>query len=263
MDLQKATEAMNTASFSNFDGYDPIEEDSTFDPQQPNNYAGGGAGTTKRVARGGTRTMGSFQITVTNTNTSAVNFELFNYMRSYERIANSSRYGSLVPGSSAETQIVDRAGGSSNQQLWGYNHESAGVETQDIVGWLPNGDLIHNFNVGSSGNLVITCSELPYRSLVEYTSTGALRIAKMRLEVSDVTQINRNIIWSKKTIFGVETTNNLSVGRNRSPYQFNPNLVDINMPFTITAETALLYAIGGSQNLNLTFYVESFTRPNI
>lgn len=264
MDLSRATQAMNTASFSNFDGYDPDPSADNFDPEMVNAYTGAGAGTTRKVARGGTSTMGSFSITITNTNTNAVNFELFNYMRSYERIANSSRYGSLVPGNSAQTQIVDIAGGSSNGQLFGYNHLAIqGSNTQDIVAWLPSGALIHNFNTGSNGNLTIDCQELPYRSLLEYTSTGALYIQKLRLEVSDATQINRNIIWTKKNIFGVETSNNLAISRNKSAFQFQPNIVEINMPFSLTAETALLYSIGGSQNLTLTFFVGSFTRPNI
>lgn len=268
MDLSRATQAMNQASFSNFDGYDPDASADTFDPEMVNAYVGAGTGTTRKQARGGTATMGSFSITVTNTNTNAVNFELFNYMRSYERIANSSRYGSLVPGGSAQTQIVDVNGGTSNAQFYGYNHLAiqgapATVATQDIVAWLPSGALIHNFNTGSNGNLTIDCQELPYRSLLEYTSTGALYIQKLRLEVSDSTQINRNIIWTKKNIFGVETSNNLAISRNKSAFQFQPNIVEINMPFALTAETALLYSIGGSQNLTLTFYVSSFVRPNI
>lgn len=265
MDLKQAVRNMNQASFSSFDGSDSYEPDPSdaFDPAFPNQYVGAGAGTTKKRSTGGRSTQGSFQITVTNTNTSAVNFELFNYMRSYERIANSSRYGNLIPASSAETQVVDTAGGTSNQQLYGYNHKAAGVTSQDIVAWNTAGSLIHNFNVGSAGNLLIECAELPYRSLVEYTSTGALSIASMRLEVSDESQINRTLTWSKKNIFGVEVSNNLSIARNKSAYQFQPKIVEVNMPFVITAETALLYSIGGSQNLTLTFYVNSFTRPNV
>lgn len=267
MNLDNAIRTMNQSAFSNYEGsdnYEPNPSDS-FDPAFVNQYAGAGAGTTRKVATGGRSTQGSFQITVTNTNTNAVNFELFNYMRSLERIANSSRYGSLVPASSAESQIVDVAGGSSNGILYGYNHKSAGPTgwSQDIVAWQNDGSLIHNYNVGSNGNLVIQCAELPYRSLLEYTSTGALSIASLRLEVSDETQINRTLVWSKKNIFGVEVSNNLSIARNKSAYQFQPKIVEVNMPFVITAETALLYSIGGSQNLTLTFYVNSFTRPNV
>jgi hypothetical protein len=272
MDLNQAVRNMNQASFNSFEGgsdnYEPDPTES-FDPAFPNQYVGRGAGTTKRQATGGRNTQGSFQITVTNTNTNPVNFELFNYMRSLERIENASRYGSLVPASSSETIVADVNGGTNNVQNYGYFHKSAVVSgsvsgyPQDICAWQKDGSLIHNYNVGSNGNLVIQCAELPYRSLLEYTSTGALSIASLRLEVSDETQINRTLIWSKKNIFGVEVSNNLSISRNKSAYQFQPKIVEVNMPFVITAETALLYSIGGSQNLTLTFYVNSFTRPNV
>ena len=272
MNLDNAIRTMNQSAFNNMDGsedsYEPNPSDS-YDPNMNNSYVGRGAGYTKRQATGGRSTQGSFQITVTNTNASAVNFELFNYMRSLERIANASRYGSLVPASGAETIVADVNGGTNNVQNYGYFHKAAVVSgtvggyPQDICAWQNDGSLIHNYNVGSAGNLVIQCAELPYRSLLEYTSTGALSIASLRLEVSDETQINRTLVWQKKNIFGVEVSNNLSISRNKSAYQFQPKIVEVNMPFVITAETALLYSIGGSQNLTLTFYVNSFTRPNV
>ena len=114
---------------------------------------------------------------------------------------------------------------------------------QDTVYWNEAGDLVYNYNVDDAGNIIVSCKEVPYRSLLEYSAVQVMRIRKIRATYSNVSQIDEDMKITHRNILGVRNQNPISPSTYKSPIQYQPNIVDIEAPFTIDAQRGIELAV--------------------
>lgn len=271
---------MASAAFDNFeDTYDPSE---TYDPAE---YDGDNFGTIKQGA--GTAVIGTrkapkraapatFNVFVNgSTNTQDHIFELFNNEFSITKYANGqtnpglktlgAAYGTELKASNGTTNYDFRAYGAVSTDITG-GYPGSGVN--DLVYWNEAGNLVYNYSVGSVDNIIISCKEVPYRALFDYTASGVMRIQKMRILYTQAAQIQEDFTLTYRNILGVTKTNSLSPKQFFTPQQFQSLLVDVPTPFQISKERGMFMKLlaaplGGTTSVSITFFVDQLTQPNL
>lgn len=203
----------------------------------------------------------TFTVTIDGSGNAASHVvELFNFQRSITKLANGSTNPGLQPLLAAKNNQLRDAAGTGVSQLYAYGAilASTGAAGADGIYWAPNGNLIYNFNNATSDNITISCNEIEYRSLFDYTGIYAFRINKMRINYTQATQIGQDFTHIYKNFLG--TTQNSSISPNQffTPNQFQSLIVDVPTPFNIDFERGLQYTLLPNSKVTITFFVQSY-----
>jgi len=268
--MNDAIERMSAAAFDNydpsgFDGetYDPTAEN--FDefgrlPSVPANVVIG-----QKMRRPKPK-QATFNISIDGSaNAAAHIFELFNNEFSITKYANGNTNPGLLPLLAARRSDVRNSAGTGVAQLYSYGAILAnpvGTGVGDGVYWTDNGDLLYNYNVGTNDNILISCQEVPYRALFEYTASGSMRISKMRIQYSQSGQIYNDFTYTYRNILGTKKESSISPKQFFTPNQFQSLLIDCPTPFIITKERGLQMTLQAATKINITFFVDAYTQPN-
>lgn len=263
----------------------------SYDPNAFNEYVAMGdsyddaAGTapSMRAPRQGFRALGGVgqvDILLTNTISSAstvdpggiTRFDIFNYNRSGGLIGNTQYSARVVSGLSFEEYALTNpgtfpavTGGPSVAQI------AAAKENKYM--WDNTGSLyLTGKSTGTGTNteqLVISCRQLPYRTLLNSSQTAPFLVSKMRLTVPDTTngklQINQDFTHVTNTFLGATKENPISPRAFFNPNQFQTNIVDIKAAFAIDGEKGLKYQVtnvtSGTEVHTVTLFIPAFEKP--
>lgn len=268
--MNDAIEQMSAAAFDNYDpssfegdSYDPIAD--SYDEfgklrNVPANIVIGQKRTTPKPKQA------TFNVSINGSgNTDAHVFELFNNEFSITKYLNGNTNPGLLPLEAARRNDVRNSADSGTAQLYAYGAILAnpvGTGVADGVYWDGNGNLIYNYNVGSNDNVTVSCQEVPYRALFEYTASGAMRISKMRIQYSQAGQIQNDFTYTYRNILGTTKESSISPKQFFTPNQFQSLLIDCPTPFIITKERGLRMTLQAATTMNITFFVDAYTQPN-
>lgn len=128
--------------------------------------------------------------------------------------------------------------------------------------------LIFTFTNGVNvDTVVITCDEAPYPSVLDSTITDLLQMQKIRMTLSDPSQIQqfaRQLNFSTRTMFGMVTNNPTTPQNFRSPQQFQSGIVDIDATVNFDKETMMISQIENVAALRIDYgmFVTRFYRQN-
>ena len=261
---------MSSAAFDNFEGdsFDPAHDN--YDPSNFDEFGRikGAVGTkvigvaSKRVKQ----PQATFNISINGAaNVAAHVFELFNNQFSITKFANGNTNPGLLPLEAARRNDVRNSAGTGVAQLYAYGAILAnpvGTGVADGVYWADNGDLVYNYNNGTNDNIIISCQEVPYRSLFEYTQSGAFHVAKMRMQYSQANQIQKDFTLTYRNILGTRKESSISPKQFFTPNQFQSLLIDCPTPFQITKERGLQMSLDAATTMNITFFIDRYTEPN-
>jgi len=261
---------MSAAAFDNFEdfdgeNFDPNSNSNNYDPNA-DNYSGKGLKVIGRKPQVKKQPQATFNIKIDGTgNVASHVFELFNNEFGITKFANNQTNPGLVTlGAAQFLPLMDGGGNSVDVRAYGAISVDAAapINNRDTVYWRDNGDLVYNYSQGSADNVIISCQEVPYRALFDYTGSGALAIGKMRLQYSQAGQIQQDFTLTYRNILG--TTKNISVSPKQffTPNQFQSLLLDCPTPYIITKERGLQCTLQPNTSLSITFFVDRYTEPN-
>lgn len=272
-----AYDTLNRVAFENYDDFDP--DQNTFDPdintyeefvahKRRQNHAAGSMvrQSPSRREVGGKLPDAQFDILITSRIATDKNIELFNSQSSISKFLNLTNYPTIHPLEAAQAFSFRNSAGTGVALFTGYGAmvQNAGAGTANTCYWAENGDLIFDYQVGADiGTVIISCKQIPYRSLVAYAERGAFRIKKMRMKFTTANQINNDISWQSKTFLGATQTNTVSVSSYFRPDQYQGLLVDVPVPLRIDAEKGLFYQINANEAVLINMFVSDYTRSAI
>jgi hypothetical protein len=106
---------------------------------------------------------------------------------------------------------------------------------------------------GTNTDIVeVTCNEIPYPSyLASMQGSDEFRFSRNRYRISDGTyqdQLNNSLIVVKQSLFGKAENDNIVPATFQTPNQQQNNIVDIDLPISITKEKTMLVNIGAYVN---------------
>jgi hypothetical protein len=266
----------------------------SYDPNAFNEYVAMGdsydeaAGTSPsmRAPRNGFRALGGVgqvDLLLTNTITSAsvidpggiTRFDIFNYNRSGGLIGNTQFSNRIVSGLSFEEYAVGTNPGIFNTTASAAVAAQVAAAKENKIMWDNLGNLYYTGKSTGSGviteQLVISCRQLPYRSLLNSSSVAPFLVSKMRLSVPDTVngklQINQDFTHVTNTFLGATKENPISPRAFFNPQQFQTNIVDIKAAYAIDAERGLKYQVtnslsaGTAEVHTVTLFVPAFEKP--
>lgn len=240
--LQIAKE-LEKFNFDNFDG-DSFDPD-MFDPDMfdagDDDYSYADGGKPKFALRG----MAQVDIFIDNTQqASAQQVELFNYLRSAVFIRNTTLDATKIPFTLDGISAVATNANFPNQTIF----------------FDQSGNLIMR-GASASSYCKISCGQLPYRSLFEASSRSSFMLSKMRLSVSNATQIDQSIVHFKNTMFGGIQENSISPRSFFSPTQQQSLIIDIpNLKLILDQERGLRVNVLANQSLNISLFINEFRK---
>ncbi len=271
--MNDAFAELNRAAFQNYDGdsFDPdmdTYDPDTYSPHKPQMgmvrtpQAGTQVRTSPARRHEAQKTPDAqFDITITNNQGAPLNIELFNAQNTIAEFANNTSNNGLHPALSARGITVRNSAGTGTESLIAYAvgfDNGAGTGSLVTAYWDENGSLIYTDVAGNT--CVISCKQIPYRSLVKYSERGSFRINKMRMKFADSGQINQDIQWREKTFLGSTKSNTISVSSFFRPDQFQSLLIDIPTPIRIDAEKGLFYQMNSETNVLINMFIGNYTR---
>lgn len=261
-----ALNELNRAAFNSFDpqqsmteNYDPSVGGGDNYDEYGNRKAGNFVKRSPVRPVGGTRTPDAqFDITIRCDDSSAQNVELFNAQNTIAEFANNQWNYAAIPALSAHSVDVAKAVSPQTATLifYGAVANDNGVAAK-VVFYDQSGNLHYT---SLTGETVISCKQIPYRSLVKYSERGSFTINKMRMKFTSTNQINNDIRWESKNFLGSTQSNTISVSSYFRPDQFQSLLVDVPVPVSIDAEKGLFYTMNPDETVLINMFVGSYTR---
>lgn len=236
------------AAFQNFDPR--VGAGNKFDPRMNgyNGIDGGEAGSNVGVARPGQK----MQISVTLTNNTAaangfIDIELFNFLHSYTEVQNLTyTQGAylFLPQNSFEgvqAQIAD---------------------TDGTVGFDKTGALVIR-GLPANPTATVQCGSVPYVSLYKASGITAFKVSYVRFTTSLDAQIDKDIVWFRKTMAGASELNQISPRAYFRPNQFQDLTLDITVEFTIGIDSGIKTQVLNGQRVVLALFIEAWTDQTI
>jgi len=232
---------------TSFDSFDPSLMNS-FDPAlagKYNNANGSDAGSTTTAAKPGQK----MQLNITLNNPSAVTltFELFNYLKSYIRVLNTTYVNTTylyIPLLSYEglfrfKQATDHGG---------------------TIGFNAAGDLeIRGDTAVPDPTATIGCGEIPYAGLFEASAVTPFIVSFIRFTCLTDEQIDQNIVWFQNSYSGGVIENRISPRAYFKPNQFQSFTIDITVQFSIGIDKGLRTQLLAGENVRLAFFIQMWT----
>jgi hypothetical protein len=242
----------NNAAFNNFDpGLN------TFDPDIAARYNGAdgdgnGAGSAVVAAKIGQK----MQVNVTLTNGAAVPlwFELFNYLESFTRKRN--------------TTYIPQADAAAYAYIPGTSWEGIAriaAGTGGVVVFDQNGDLMIRGDDSMVDDPIgrISCSESSYAGFFEASGVTPFQVAYIRETVTTTAQINKPLIWFRKSFSGGEEVNRISPRAYFRPNQFQDETIDLTVSFTVGIDSGLRMELLANETVELSFFIQMWTNQSI
>lgn len=291
----RALRDLDEAAFDSFqgDGYDPDGYDDNYDPDgydddfDPENYDEFGKRKGKGAKRGGGQRnktavglkrspmgkfggavnkapIATFDVNIVSTFATAINIELFFAQYSISKIQNLTTNPAYEPlqaarlysgtGTPAETFI----GHSSRFLAAG---DASGSTYNKVIYWADNGDLVYkDFTTATAGTCTISCTQVPYRALFDYSFRGAFTIQSMRMKFSAAGQIDNSMTTVEKSFLGLQKQNSIPISTYISPDQFQSLIVDMPVPIRIDADKGIQYTINAGNTVNLNMRIAEYSK---
>lgn len=226
---------LKSAAFDSFETEDETFDD-TYAPEDGEAYD---AVTGKRKARPNASRMagatkwtasnGYFTVNIVNAIGANQTIELFNSLRSWAMVTNST--------------------------LTAYNpftfSNRAAANANNTVVYAANGDLIVTDNAGAI--LTISCPDIPYRTLVETLKFYRISVKSLKMGFTNSPQLNNPITYTEQTFLGKDNKNKFLPKAFFSDGQFQVKQVTITQPFIIDGERGLNFLVNSGETLDLTF----------
>jgi len=272
---ERAMAALNAAAFDSFDSYDDDNYDPEINDYDPDNATGmqvvrprpAGSivkSSPRRTISGKPAPTAQFDITITNNQSTTCAIELFNAQNSISEFTNNTTNSGLVPALSARGINVRNSAGTGMESLlvYGIGFDNAtGTGTLISAYWDEFGDLIYTDVAGDT--CVISCKQIPYRSLFKYSERGSFRIDRMRMKFTTSNQINQDLTITQKTFLGLTKSNIVSPSSYFSPQQYQSLILDIPVPISIDAERGIQTRIVSGETLLINMFVSNYSRSAI
>ncbi len=222
-----------------FDTFDP-SLGNKFDPSLGNNATGdAGAASVVTSAKVGQKMQ--FNVTLNNPAAVPLTLELFNYLNSYTRILNQT----YVSGTYKYIPLLTFEGWTA--------HAGANGGT---VGFSDNGDLqVRGDTAAADPSATIGCSEIGYSGLFEASGITPFAVSFIRFSCETSAQINKPLIWFRKTYSGGEETNNVVPKAYFKPTQFQNFIIDITVSMDFGIDKGLRTIVLAGESVVLSFFV--------
>ncbi len=123
------------------------------------------------------------------------------------------------------------------------------------------GDLVLTF---TTGVVTISCTDRPYRHLMEFMRTNSFKSSLIRMTVSDTSQFAQSIKTFKRSAFGADASNTINPEAYKDPQNQQNNIVDIDSQVTIDNEHGIsmkLAAVDGLR-VSLALFIPIYSKPN-
>ncbi len=266
---ERAMQELNRAAFDSFDSFD--DDDDSYDPEMndydPDNAVGPirqmrnkQAGSTikkspRRTITGKAAPQAQFDITITNTLAADVPIQLFNAQNTVVELLDPttgykpSLSASVVVYSADATTVVEGL-------FYGISRLSINPK---VVYWDQEGSLVY-LDETSGGTCVISCKQIPYRSLMKYSERGSFRIDRMRMKFKTSDQINQDFTVTQRTFLGLRKSNSISPSSYFSPQQYQSLILDIPVPVDIDAERGINYTMRPTETLLINMFISNYSK---
>lgn len=136
--------------------------------------------------------------------------------------------------------------------------ELMGTDTR-IVEWQQDGSLKISTVNPTDGTvdeyIVISCEEVPYKTLIENLKTSVLLVKNMRFGYVQETSLDKSLSFVYASMFGSDQTNNLVPRRYFTPEQQQSRIVDIDQSYFLTGELAINSVMKANET-NLSFILD-------
>lgn len=236
-----------------FSSYDPDNYDPTINRKYNNvDGDGGNAGYATTIARPGQKMQ--VNLILNNPTDQVITFEMFSFLDSFTRrrkqdyIPADTNYA-YYPLSSFEgmNRVVDGLGG--------------------IVGFNAAGDLIITGEWSGSGTqdpiATIACGEIPYACFFEASGIIPFQVAFFRLTVTTDDQIDKNIVYFKKSYSGGTNENTINPRAYFRPNQFQNKTIDITVSFPIGIDTGLRTDLLAGESTRYAMFIQVWTGQTV
>lgn len=223
-------EDLETAAFENYDNaanfYDAdasfFDEDG-FD--QPDGYGG------NKPAPRRKRIKSNFDLTFVNGAAIPLKVELFNSLSSFLKFQRTDFINApytYLPVTTSPNNLI-----------------AAGAGT---VGFRTDGALYVRGAANDGTQLIVSCTQFPMQGLNEASAKG-MKLTSIRMKTSSDSQIDNDIIHTKRTFMGSQSTNRISPRTFFRPEQFQALIVDIPLGIFINAERGIEYTVNAGETV--------------
>lgn len=268
-------EDLENAAFNNFDPN--VDMGSNFDPdmmvggRKPIRSTRPAAQVVRQspqqtVSFGAPQPTASFTLNITNASAIEQNIEIFNPLYSVSKIKNDLILPNYEPllsiPSSGYSVEPDPAGDA--LVLLGYlrnvSAASGGANAEKWIGFNKSGDMIFS---NSDGLTTISCSQVPYRALLDMLMSGSFRIDKTRITYKTNAQLSEGITWRDKSFLGGEKQQSITPNDYFRPDQFQSLRVDVPVPLPIDKQKGLFMKVLAEETITMTFFISQYSRNMI
>lgn len=141
-----------------------------------------------------------------------------------------------------------------------------------------SGNMVFTYTEGAAvDTITVTCSQVAYNSFLQSTITDVMSVRAVRYTITDSTQLtNFDNIFAvvKRSLYGSDKRDNISVTSYREPNQFQSGIIDIgdvkngsSNVTTIDKETTLVIGMNdlgasGAFTATLSLFVNSYNKLN-
>jgi hypothetical protein len=195
------------------------------------------------VIDGVTRMQGNnlaqLDLTITNSQATATVAQLFNYINSVS-LVNNAAISTLNP-----FTALDVAATNQNSLIY-FNRAGALVYTDS-----------------SAASMTIQCRQRAYRGLFESSSRTPFIIEKVRLTVTNDSQIDNEIFVDYQSFLNKVETNSINPRTYFNPYQNQSKIIDIPLKTLIDLERGLRLTVNASETINLAIFISAYKKLTI
>lgn len=110
-------------------------------------------------------------------------------------------------------------------------------------------------SLGNIDSVRVSCNEVPYPYFVESLGTNDFSLSKMRLSLSDKTQLsqfNNPLVIAEKSMFGKSNSDGITPTQFNDPKNFKDGIIDIDGSFEFDKNKALITKMIGVLGLEVT-----------
>lgn len=224
---------------------------------------------------------GIITIRIRNTKNVKRRFELFNALKHITKIPNASQYANtnnysplssgylasltgtlgIQSGSGAtfppyilpDFTLFNDATGSHvyvDGDVFGDQNVSALIRAELAAG--------RQINWDSFADVIVSCSQLPYKQLLDSFSSMVWRITKTKLQTSSENQIKNSFDFVYYSPFGGQENNSFEPSEFFLPSNQQTKVIDIPKQYEIDANTAIYVDLEPLEDMQITFFVNAF-----
>jgi len=219
-----------------FNSYD--EAAAMYDAAADNATGPAAAGAKRMIAPKPVRS--NFDLTFVNNAAVALNIEIFNQLDSFlkkQRLEWVNGAYTYLPLSLSPNNLI--------------------ANGQGTVGYQTDGSLYVRGADSGATQLTVSCQQYSMKGLNEASAQGrGFRIVRIRQTSTTDSQIDNEIIWTKKTFLGSKSSNRISPRTFFRPEQFQTKIVDITVPLLINAERGIEYKVNAGETVKWNITIE-------